>query len=108
MAARRRGHWATSNFPRPSGAALGMEQYEISPAILRPGSFVVLERIRQRLVLAIADGADAHRVNAGLGQRLAQRLGATFAERAIILFRAALVAISFDEQFGARIGFQGR
>jgi hypothetical protein len=69
-----------------------------------PGRFVVAGV--NRLVLAVADGADAHRVNAQLGQRLAGGQRAAFAERAVVFLRAALVAIALDEQLRARVGTQ--
>src|ERR1039458_2969165 len=79
-----------------SGSALGMEQNEVPAAVFRPGRFVV-GGIR-RLVFAVTDGADAHGVNPGLGQCLAQRQRAAFTERTVVFLRAALVAISLDEQ----------
>jgi hypothetical protein len=78
-------------------------------ARIRPGGFSPTLRRAGRvngLVLAVADGADAHRVNAQFGQRLAQRQRAAFAERAVVFLRAAFVAIAFDEQLRARVRAQ--
>ena len=83
-----------------------MQQNEIVAAVFRPGGFVVAGV--NRLVLAVADGADAHRVNAQLGQRLARGQRAAFAERAVVFLRAALVAIALDEQLRVRVGSSTR
>src|ERR1035437_479348 len=87
-------------FPK-SNARFRMEQDEIATAVFRPGGFVVAGV--GGFVLAVADGADARRVNARLGQRFAEGERAAFAERAIVFFRAAFVAVAFDEQLVAGV-----
>src|SRR5674476_1411708 len=82
-----------------SNARFRMEQDEIAATVFRPSGFVVAGV--GGLVLAVADGADARRVNARLGQGFAERERAAFAERAVVFFRAAFVAIAFDEQLVA-------
>ena len=73
-----------------------MQQDEIVAAVFRPRGFVVAGI--GRLVLAVADGADAVGADAELGQRLAGGQRAAFAERAVVFLRAALVAVALDEQ----------
>src|ERR1035437_7772438 len=85
-------------FPK-SNARFRMEQDEIATAVFRPSGFVVAGV--GGLVFAVADGADARRVNSRLGQRFAEVERAAFAKRAIVFFRAAFVAVAFDEQLVA-------
>jgi hypothetical protein len=80
-----------------------MQQHKVVAAVFRPRGFVVAGV--HRLVLAVADGADARRVNAILGQRLARGQRAAFAERAVVFLRAAFVAIALDEQLRVRSDF---
>src|SRR5690348_17757033 len=83
-----------------------MEQDEIVTPVPGPGAFVVGGI--HRLVFAVADGANAVRADASLGQRFAGGQRAAFAERAIVFLRAAFVAIAFDEQLVTGIGAQSR
>src|SRR5208283_3976749 len=87
-----------------SGSAPGMEQDKFAAAVFRPGG-LVMARVN-RFVFAVADGPDARGVHADLGQRLAQRQRAAFAERAVVFLRATLVTMTFDEQLGACIPAQ--
>jgi len=59
-----------------------------------------------RPVLAIADGPNSRGIDPDLGQCLAQGQRAAFAEGAVVLPGAALVAVAFDEQFGIGVGLQ--
>src|ERR1017187_4688921 len=86
---------------RKSTARFRMEQDEIAATVFRPGGFVVAGV--GGLVFAVADGADARRVNARLRERLAEGERAAFAERAIVFFRAAFVAVAFDQQVVAGV-----
>src|SRR4051812_38002363 len=81
----------------------GAEDYEISAAIFVPGAFVV-PRIGG-LVFAVGHGGDAVGSDAGVDEIFASRKRAAFAERTIVIFRAAFVAISFDNKQSARIIF---
>src|SRR5271165_3995381 len=88
-------------FPGRSSCRFWVQQYEVIPAVLGPGGLVVGGV--HRLVLAIADGADARRIDAVLGQRLAGGQRAAFAKRPVVFLRAALIAVALDEQLQVRI-----
>ena len=67
------------------------------------------QKITTAVSLAEAHGVDAVGRNAGGHEQFAQRLRAAFAERAVVFFRAALVAVAFDEQVGRGVlGFELR
>src|SRR6185503_19780084 len=72
-----------------SSSGFRMEQDEVIAPVLGKGGVIVAGI--GRLVLAIADGADAAGINARLGQRLAGGQRTAFAEGAVVFFRAALV-----------------
>ena len=72
--------------------------------VLRPSLFGV-RRIEWPL-LAVADGADARRVDAEGHQVVLRRLRAAVAEGQVVLLGAALVAVAFDQKVVLRILFQ--
>ena len=81
-----------------------MEQNEVIPAVLGP-SRIVMAGING-FVLAVADGANAVRADARLGQGFTGGQRATFAECSVVFICAALVAVAFDEQFVGGVGGQ--
>src|SRR5688572_5325571 len=65
-------------------------------AVLRPRGVVV--PFVEGTLLAVADGADASRVDAEGDQVILGGVGAAVAEGQVVLLGAALVAVAFDEQ----------
>src|SRR5579859_6774382 len=82
-----------------------MQEDELVAAVLGPCGFV-MTGIR-RLVLAIALRENALSINTLLAQGGAGGESAMITQGAVIFFRTAFVAVAFDHQFGAGIGFQG-
>src|SRR5437660_1665608 len=70
---------------------------EVGAAVLLPARFRRFGT--NRLLLAEADGADAIRSHAGLGQRVLDGLRAVVTESDVVLGGAALVAVSLDREF---------
>src|SRR5689334_22612242 len=62
--------------------------------VLRPAGLVGVGA--DRALLAVGDRADARLVDAQRGQVVRHRVGATLAEREVVLAGAALVAMTFD------------
>src|ERR1035437_8553448 len=87
-------------FPK-SNARFRMEQDKITATVFRPSGFAVAGV--GGFVLAVTDGADARRGHARPGQGFAERERAAFAERAVVFFRAAFVAVAFDQQLVAGV-----
>src|SRR6266581_4118842 len=80
------------------------QQDEIAAAVLSPGCLVVA-RIHG-LVLAVANGVNAGRIDSKADQFFAQRQRAPFTKRPVIFFRAALVTIALDSDSVCGAAFQ--
>src|SRR5579862_4095659 len=77
---------------------------EVSPAVLLPAVFGL--RGAERPFLAVGDGPDPRAVDSERGQVLASRVGAPVAEREVVLRRAAVVAMTLDQELRARMGLE--
>lgn len=88
-----------SKLSRPPGESWLAVECEVIDAVLLPALFVVLGA--EGFFFAVTDGSDAFGGNSLLDQRLLCRFGAAGAESDVVLFRAAIVAMAFDEHFDA-------
>ena len=80
---------------------VGLRLRNMRAAILLPALFVVLGA--DRFILAEADGRQLVARQAQAGQILLGLFGARIAQREIVLFRSALVAVSLHRQLEVRI-----
>ena len=85
------------------GTLLGGDE-EVRAAVLLPAVFRLLGA--EGALLAVGDGADPGRVDAERDQVLAGRVCAPVAEREVVLGRAAVVAVAFDQELRARVRLQ--
>src|SRR4051812_37210820 len=76
---------------------------EVGAAVLLPGLLVVTRS--PRLLRAEADGDQLHRLRAQLAEIALRRIGATLAERQVVLLGPALVAVALDADL--QIGIAG-
>src|SRR5262249_41154567 len=75
---------------------------EVRAAVLRPARVVMIAALWS--FLSVADRRYACRLNALRDEVIHRGLGAPIAERQVVLFGAALVAVPFDEQARVRVG----
>src|SRR5437016_3750787 len=83
-------------FPRKFVASGTSVEHADRTAVLRPAGNVVADR--DRPLLAVGDRAHALTLHAARGEVVSHRLGATGAERDVVLARAALVGVAFDQE----------
>src|ERR1700721_2697308 len=83
-----------------------MAEDKITATVFRESGFVMAGI--HRLILAVTDGADTLRINASFAQSLTQRQGTAFTEGAVVFFRAAFIAVAFNQQFHVGVSRQSR
>src|SRR5439155_9929346 len=74
---------------------------EMGPAVLLPRTVIVAGR--ERPLLAVRDDLEAAAVDPGRDQVVPRRLRAPLPERLVVLRRAALVAVSLDDDRDGRM-----
>ena len=83
-----------TDWPHPTALLWRCQLNEFASAILSPGRFVMADD--GRLDVAIADRIQTIGFNSHAREFFAQRERAAFAQRAVVFFRASLIAMALD------------
>src|SRR5436190_7039932 len=93
------------NLPHnPTRLLRGCQLDEFAPAVLFPGGFIMTNH--GGLAVPVTDRIKTVRLDAEPGEFFAQGEGAAFAERTIVFFGTALIAMTFDSHCGGRSALQ--
>src|SRR6185312_12520534 len=74
---------------------------EVVAPVLRPAAFLVLAA--ERLLLAVADGADPVGADPQLHQFSLHRIGTVVAQRQVVFLGSAVVAVAFNHDRKVRV-----